>query len=202
MYYFPDLSQPSICKEETLSEPIHCELEPSICHTDPEPLDIKEEESHDIWPQHQEDGENEHVLEPSETNFFACQQMIEEDDPKPSSQPLSTNSESKCCQVCGKHYGSAASLTKHMAIHTGVKHRCHVCGKECSRKGDLKIHLRIHTGEKPFCCSYCRRTFTHSGHLRKHLRSHTGERPYRCHVCGKDFMQSTHLKDHLYTHRP
>lgn len=59
----------------TLSEPIHCQLEPSIRHNNAEPVDTKEK-SNNIWPQRQEN-----------------EQVIEQQNSKPSLQPNNKSKE-------------------------------------------------------------------------------------------------------------
>lgn len=66
------------------------------------------------------------------------------------------------CAVCGKRFKHKANLKIHAIVHTPDAICCPICGKRFARKSNFSQHLRIHTGEKPYKCSYCKRTFAQS----------------------------------------
>lgn len=83
--------------------------------------------------------------------------------------------------------------------HTSNKGQmCKICGKYSTC---LKYHLMCHTGERPFCCSFCDKTFRTSTKLNVHVNGvHFKVRKYTCEICNKKFLDSGNLRNHKVTH--
>lgn len=109
-------------------------------------------------------------------------------------------------QDCGKAFGDASALRKHMHTHGEKQYICQVegCGKRFLDSSKLKRHSLTHTGERPYLCPFegCGKRFSLDFNLRSHMRTHTGERPYVCSFpgCDKRFAQEYNLKTHMKSH--
>ena len=82
------------------------------------------------------------------------------------------------CPCCGKHFQSAPSLTRHMAVHRGgpgKSHQCPLCYKTFTQKSTLIDHMNLHSGERPHRCAYCHARFAHKPALRRHLKEQHGK---------------------------
>ncbi|XP_056439380.1 zinc finger and BTB domain-containing protein 12-like [Gadus chalcogrammus] len=82
------------------------------------------------------------------------------------------------CPCCGKHFQSAPSLTRHMAVHrggAGKSHQCPLCYKTFTQKSTLIDHMNLHSGERPHRCAYCHARFAHKPALRRHLKEQHGK---------------------------
>ncbi|KAL2102483.1 hypothetical protein ACEWY4_001651 [Coilia grayii] len=79
-------------------------------------------------------------------------------------------------------------------------YHCSFCRKSFSRKTWFKKHLHIHSGDKPYHCKQCGKRFLQTEDLKRHKRTHTGERPYRCKQCGKGFSLAGNLRTHQRIH--
>ena len=131
------------------------------------------------------------------------------------------------CQECGKTFGSASILRRHIDnIHTHVKCICSYCKKTFTAKEYLDKHIkRIHLQEREFNCKVCQIVFTKKEHLKNHnqlkhaemknvdegsvLDDDGGEQKqdeqkqdrFLCDTCGKDFATKVILgRHHLYVH--
>uniref|UniRef100_A0A0A9WJR2 PR domain zinc finger protein 15 n=1 Tax=Lygus hesperus TaxID=30085 RepID=A0A0A9WJR2_LYGHE len=48
------------------------------------------------------------------------------------------------CQECNKRFAHASGLSRHAAIHRGVKHECNICSKKFNDSSQLKRHTKSH----------------------------------------------------------
>ncbi|CAA7260067.1 unnamed protein product [Cyclocybe aegerita] len=60
--------------------------------------------------------------------------------------------------------------------------QCSVCGKNFHRKGDMTRHKALHSGVKPFKCTVCPKSFSQFSGLKTHENTHSGDKPYICRI--------------------
>lgn len=105
------------------------------------------------------------------------------------------------CRQCEYSTDNSSSLSKHIAVHLGIKpHECDLCGARFTQKSNKKSHMMTHTGERPYECDVCGEQYSRKLTLETHKRSHTGERPYTCEICGRTFAHRTAVNLHMRTH--
>ncbi len=97
------------------------------------------------------------------------------------------------CDECGKTFGAAKTLRRHVSI-VHLKERkfeCGHCDKTFGRAGHLKTHvLTVHLKERKFECGHCDKTFGLAGALKTHVSTvHLKERKFECGHSDKTFGQ-------------
>ena len=55
----------------------------------------------------------------------------------------------------------------------------------------------IHPKNKPFCCTFCTKSFSHKSGLTEHTRFHTKEKLFSCYICRKLFYKKQHVNTHI-----
>lgn len=73
------------------------------------------------------------------------------------------------------------------------------CNMKFSQANALKCHKRIHSKERPFVCSYCKKSFSQNTTLKTHVAAkHTGK-AVSCTFdgCDKKFARNSFLKQHI-----
>ena len=72
------------------------------------------------------------------------------------------------CTTCGKVFGKADKLKRHMNVHKSEKEKpfkCDECGKTVSSSSGLKTHKLLHSGEL-LKCEFCEYTNVQKGNLK------------------------------------
>uniref|UniRef100_A0A9J2P2Z2 C2H2-type domain-containing protein n=1 Tax=Ascaris lumbricoides TaxID=6252 RepID=A0A9J2P2Z2_ASCLU len=120
------------------------------------------------------------------------------------------------CPVCMKQLASAASLRRHMKLHTRTLEHCTTCSQSFATKKALEKHglscalelARAESGGdlvelmaptssllsndvpsvEPYHCRTCTASFTTLRALKEHINRHTGIKPHVCRSCHKSFF--------------
>lgn len=130
------------------------------------------------------------------------------------------------CTVCHKIYKNAASLRKHVGVHSGLLYLCPYCDRKTTLKRYLYDHIvTIHKipraeidqtliatrstdevlvqGEPTiFECYLCKRMLPKRSTLLAHMQCHTrtDDAVLVCPICGGKFKSSDTLRHHLAKH--
>lgn len=114
----------------------------------------------------------------------------------PSPRPLSHP-----CLYCGRYFGQASNLNKHIrVVHLKLKpFSCKTCSKAFAQRSVAKNHFRsVHLGERPFNCTTCHKQFSDKSNLKKHIKLvHLKEKNHGCTLCLKRFGERRSLNDHV-----
>jgi hypothetical protein len=64
-------------------------------------------------------------------------------------------------------------ILNHKTQRTKLLFKCKIegCSSVFKKSCNLRDHFRKHTGDRPFKCSFCKKTFTQSGNLGRHLKN-------------------------------
>jgi len=73
---------------------------------------------------------------------------------------------------------------------------CRICGKTFGLARLLNRHMKCHSDSKRYLCTFCGKGFNDTFDLKRHTRTHTGVRPYKCNLCEKSFTQRCSLESH------
>lgn len=130
------------------------------------------------------------------------------------------------CTVCHKIYKNAASLRKHVGVHSGLLYLCPYCDRKTTLKRYLYDHIvTIHKiprsdidqsliatkstdevtvqGEPTiYECYLCKRMLPKRSTLLAHMQSHTrtSDAMLVCPICGGKFKSNDTLRHHLVKH--
>ncbi|XP_071336300.1 zinc finger protein 3 homolog [Trachinotus anak] len=225
-----DLSQPSICKEETPPEQHHCEQELSFSadQRNREPRHIKEEDQ-ELWTSQQQEGEQFQGFKDANVLYLpqsSVWEKHEQEDPKPSLQPQTQNSEceeqlmdvreTKTVEFMLPFASSPSSQTQIQSerIQDGRESE-RLAASFMSNQTDTEqnqssvISSRKSTELSPLNsvapghhCYLCNKSFSLSHHLINHaFRMHSNDTGYLCAVCGKTLESTESLNVHLKSHK-
>lgn len=219
-----DLSQSSICKEETPCEQQLCEQEPSlsICQRDPEPRHIKEED-HELWASQQQEEEQVEEFKDAGDSYLlrsSFWEKNEQGDIKPPLQNQTQNSESeepsqelqeaKTVRFILPLASTSQTLTQNENVHDGRENERPAASYTNQTQTDQSQSAFIISTElshlssvaPDYRCHLCDKSFSSNHHLINHaFRIHSKEADVLCAVCGKTFESSESLNVHLRSHK-
>lgn len=98
------------------------------------------------------------------------------------------------CQTCKAVYPTRRALTEHTRKLHIQNIVCKICGKCFGTSASLRMHSRGHTGERNFFCAVCQKAYMHEKLLRKHMKTHGYV--VTCLECGNGFLDKTELSKH------
>nr|XP_024219725.1 zinc finger protein 154 [Halyomorpha halys] len=112
------------------------------------------------------------------------------------------------CEICHKGFRQRRELSRHSAIHTGLRpHHCPTCGKSFARSDKLKRHMRTHITKSKRDqsatlvshpqCDICFKTLSSKHELRRHLMTHSLFKPYQCSLCASSYCRKDKLIKHI-----
>ncbi len=114
------------------------------------------------------------------------------------------------CSVCGKDFGRADYLEKHLLTHSEERNfKCEICGDAFKVGDTLKTHKKtVHDdigdgsnkNQNKNCCHICGKSFNLPFHLREHLERHQDVRRFKCDFCEKGFNSKSNLRQHRSIH--
>ncbi|XP_040905068.1 zinc finger protein 37 homolog [Toxotes jaculatrix] len=221
-----DISQSSICKEETPPEQHHCEqeLRLSADQRGPEAQHIKEEDQ-ELWAGQQEEEEQVRGFKDADVLHLphSCVwEKQEQEDTKPSLQPQTQYSESeeqfqelqeiKTVRSPFASSASSQSLIQNEKIQDGRENerpspsfmsdqtQTEQTPVITSRESTELLHLNSVAPD--YRCYLCDKSFSSSHHLVNHaFRIHSKDSGLLCAVCGKTLEPTESLNVHLKSHR-
>lgn len=102
------------------------------------------------------------------------------------------------CPLCDFRTSLAASLSRHVNLHTdNRKYICDQCGSCFHTLSALKDHtIYVHSNERNYSCEICGQRFKLKSGLNRHFKTHSDEKEFKC-FCGQVYKFRTNLKRHL-----
>ncbi|XP_039994504.1 zinc finger protein 45-like [Xiphias gladius] len=215
-----DLSQPSICKEETPPEQQHCEQEPrpGVDQTDPEPRHIKEEVQ-ELWSSRPQEQEQVREFKDVDVLYLPHSSVWEtQEDTKPQTQNSESEEqfqelrEAKTVQFMLPFASSPPSQTQ---IHNEriqdsrenerpaasfMSNQTQTEQSQSSIITSRESHLNSVAPD--YHCYLCDKSFSSNHHLTNHaFRMHSKDTGFLCAVCGMTLESTESLDVHLKSHK-
>ena len=106
------------------------------------------------------------------------------------------------CDVCGKMYSKAYSLSAHREKHLeGDDFRCDECGRGFPTPLTLREHKQVHKAREPIPCDRCGKLISSKYGMKKHIQmQHEGKNKevnFKCLKCKKGFHKEHHFLCHV-----
>jgi len=108
------------------------------------------------------------------------------------------------CSICEETFLTKAAYRQHLNIHSKV-HECIECGKCFGNARNLERHVKAHSGIKDFQCSMCAKTYTSLRSLQKHLEIkhevvHDKKHTFTCDICNRSYTRKDNMEKHRNKH--
>jgi len=106
--------------------------------------------------------------------------------------------EENTCLKCGVQFTRRSHVERHVRlVHLKEKpYQCHLCGRQFGLADTLRRHMMAHDGEKPYQCTVCGSSFLSASILKTHSIIHTNNKQYKCKLCVASFSKKGGLNRH------